>query len=481
MNFRDAPLNLVLPYLSEAAGFIIDKQAEIDGTIQVSSPQPVNKDEAIDLIGSALKKKGYALSRNGRILTIFSAESAKTADTPVVINDDPNAVEKSDEVQTQVIPVHYATASQLVTNIQVLLPTSASLSVNESANTLILVATKTDIKRMLTIVHALDSSMASESSVKVKLLHYANAKDTATLITQLFSPPNTGQPFPANMGNLPFNFGGFANGNGAAGPPGALTGAAARRPDPRQNSVVRRVAAVADERANAVIIRAPANLLTSIDDIVDKIDQPVTDPSEIRVFRLTNAVPSELADELAHLFSPESGHTNQENFVVNNNVPVLFRGGIRPGGVNTTQMEADQHARTFGNVLAVPDPRTSSLIVTAPKALMPQIADVVATLDSDKGKKEIVNVFNLRHADPQDIYQNLQDLFNRGTVHMENNNNQSSFLGRNNPLTQRQLGNQQSSAAATSMSFDSAIGANPARFGQQSTFGGTSFGTSMGP
>jgi hypothetical protein len=115
--------------------------------------------------------------------------------------------------------------------------------------------------------------------------------------------------------------------------------------------------------------------------------------------------------------------------------------------------------------------------VTAPKALMPQIADVVATLDSDRGKKEIVSVFNLRHADPQDIYQNLQDLFNRGTAHMENNNNQSSFLGRNNPLTQRQLGNQQSSASSTMTSGSSMLGANPSRFGEQSSFlGGTSFG-----
>jgi type II secretory pathway component GspD/PulD (secretin) len=473
MNFRDAPLKLVLPYLSETAGFIINKQTEIDGTIEVSSRQPVNKDEAIDLISSALKKKGYALTRNGRILTICSIESAKTADTPVVISNDPNAVEKSDEVQTQVIPIHYAAAAQLVTNLQVLLPTTASLSVNESANTLILVATRTDIKRMLTIVHALDGSMASASSVKVRLLRYANAKDTATLITQLFAPQNTGQASPVNLGNIGFNFGGLPNG---AGPPGMLPGAAAQQPEPRQNSGIRRVVAVADERSNAVVLRAPPDLLVSIDDIVDKIDQQVSDPSELRVFRLVNAVPSELADELAHLFSAETGHNNQENDVVNNNLPVFFRGGANLN----TQTETDQHIRKFGNVLAVPDPRTSSLIVTAPKALMPQIADMVAALDSDRGKKEIVNVFKLRNADPQDIYQNLQDLFNRGTAHMENNNNQSGFLGRNNPLTQRQLGNQQSSASSA-LSFDSAVSANPSRFGGGQTVGGTSFGTSMGP
>jgi hypothetical protein len=47
------------------------------------------------------------------------------------------------------------------------------------------------------------------------------------------------------------------------------------------------------------------------------------------------------------------------------------------------------------------------------------------------------------------VYQNLQDLFNRSTVRMQNNNNQNTFLGRNNPLTQRQTQNQQSTSGNT--------------------------------
>jgi hypothetical protein len=55
----------------------------------------------------------------------------------------------------------------------------------------------------------------------------------------------------------------------------------------------------------------------------------------------------------------------------------------------------------------------------------------------------------LHNADPQDVYQNLQDLFNRSTVRLQNNNNQNSFLGRNNPLTQRETQNQQSTIETT--------------------------------
>jgi general secretion pathway protein D len=140
MNFRGAPLNLVLDYLSDAAGFIINKETEVRGTVDVWSKEPVSKEEAVQLLNSVLKKNGYAVTRNGRILTIISLETAKTADLEVVTGSDPEVVDRSDEVVTQIIPVRYASATQLMNNLQVLLPTSANLSVNESANSLILVA-----------------------------------------------------------------------------------------------------------------------------------------------------------------------------------------------------------------------------------------------------------------------------------------------------------------------------------------------------
>src|SRR5262249_37699666 len=147
---------------------------------------------------------------------IIALDSAKTSsELDVVTGNEPDEVEKSDEMETRIIPVRYASATQLVPNLEMLLPTSASLQANESANTLILVATRSDIKRMLKIVSALDNSMASASSIKVRPLLYADAKETANLITQLFTPQNSNQG-QGNRGN-PFNFGGGPGGFGGGG------------------------------------------------------------------------------------------------------------------------------------------------------------------------------------------------------------------------------------------------------------------------
>jgi hypothetical protein len=49
---------------------------------------------------------------------------------------------------------------------------------------------------------------------------------------------------------------------------------------------------------------------------------------------------------------------------------------------------------------------------------------------------------------------------------MQNNNNQNTFLGRNNPLTQRQTQNQQATTGSTTTGFGSSGSSTGSRFGQ---------------
>jgi general secretion pathway protein D len=460
LNFRGAPLSLVLDYLSDAAGFIINKETDVRGTVEVWSKEPLTKDEAVEVLNSVLKKNGYAVIRNGRILTIVAQDTAKTRDLPVVSGSDPDEVERGDEVVTQIIPVKYASVSQLVPNLELLLPTTATLSANESANSLLLVATKTDIKRMLKIIAALDTSIASVSSIRVIPLKYADAKDTATLISTLFASQGGGQS--GNNGGRgglfsmlaggggPFGggFGGFGgrggNGSGSRGGSsgGAVAGAGAAK-----------VVAVGDDRSNSLVVSAPADLVATIETMVKEIDQEVTDVTELRVFPLVNADASEIADQLATLFpDPTTSGTGSQNSMTPFS---FFRGGFGGGRGSSTASIANNsdRAKKLGRVLAVPDPRTSKIIVMASKTLMPQIEDMIKELDADKGRKEVVGFFDLRNADPQDVYNNLQDLFQRNNVRQQQNNNQNALLGANNPLSQRVKNNTQTSSSGMSSGF----------------------------
>jgi hypothetical protein len=119
----------------------------------------------------------------------------------------------------------------------------------------------------------------------------------------------------------------------------------------------------------------------------------------------------------------------------------------------------------MGRVLAVPDPRTSALIVMASKLLMPQIADMITELDSDKGRKEVVGYFDLQNADPQDVYNNLQDLFQRNNVRPQNTT-ANPMLGQNSPLNKRITSNTQ----PTTQGATSTIGGSASRGGAAGGF-----------
>ncbi len=465
LNFRGAPLALVLDYLSDAAGFVINKQTEIRGTVDVWSRDTLSKDEAVALLNSALKKNGCAVVRNGRILTIVSVDNARTSDLEVVTGNDAGAVEKSDEMVTQIIPVRYASASQLVNNLQVLLPASATLSVNESANSLLLVATKRDIRRMLKIVTALDTSIATVSSIKVFPLRYADAKQLAGVVQQVFSSQGSGQSAGgsnaraqlfAGPGGGPFGPPGFAGPGDGSTAGGASGGGAASW----------KVVAAADEQSNALIVSAPEGLLPTVTEIVQQLDQPVTDITEVRVFLLRNADPTDLAEQLAQLFPDESRSSADQN-------TMGFRFGGPPpppgalvSGADASPTGSSDRLKKKSRVLAVADARTSSLLVSAASTLMPQIAKMIEQLDASPARKEIVKVFELRNADPQDVNQVLQDLFNRNST-MRNNNSSRSLLGQSNPLTARQTQQQTSTTTGPSQSGNSGgIGgqAGPAGF-----------------
>ena len=470
LNFRGAPLSLVLDTLSDAAGFIINKETDVRGTVDVWSKQPLTKDEAVEVLNSVLKKNGCAVIRNGRILTIVAQDTAKTRDLPVDVGNNPEDVEKSDEVVTQIIPVRYASVTQLVPNLELLLPTTATLSANESANTLILVATKTDIKRMLKIVDALDTSIASVSSIRVIPLKYADAKDTATLITSLFSSQggSQGGSGGGGRGNLfsmitggggfgggPFGGGGFGGG-GFGGRGGSTGGARGGTSGGGGGAAGAKVVAVGDDRSNALVVSAPADLMATIEKMVKEIDAEVTDVTELRVFRLVNADASEIADQLAQLFpDPTTSNSGSQNPMTPFS---FFRGGFGGrGGTTSTAANTSDRMKKMGRVLAVPDPRTSSVIVMASKTLMPQIADMITELDSDKGRKEVVGFFDVQNADIQDVNNNLQDLFQRNNVRPQNNN-VNPMIGNNNPLYQRERNNQQSTTTTTSGFGGSSVG-----------------------
>jgi type II secretory pathway component GspD/PulD (secretin) len=180
---------------------------------------------------------------------------------------------------------------------------------------------------------------------------------------------------------------------------------------------------------------------------VKEIDVTISDVTELRVFPLVNADPQELADIMGQLFPDESGTSNNNNnqgdFRFGGFGAGGFQGGRfnfggnrggRGGGNNNANANASQSDRMKkkGRVVAVPDLRTSSLIVSADMELMPQIEAMIQRLDASQARKQKVYVYSIDNADVQQVEQVVRDMFDRsGTGNRNNNNLQNNpFLNR---------------------------------------------------
>ena len=54
----------------------------------------LTKDEAVEVLNSALKKNGCAIIRNGRILTIVAQDGVNHKDTPIIVGSNPDEAEE---------------------------------------------------------------------------------------------------------------------------------------------------------------------------------------------------------------------------------------------------------------------------------------------------------------------------------------------------------------------------------------------------
>ena len=98
----------------------------------------------------------------------------------------------SDDIVTYVIPVSYVTARALTENLRTLIPEYASLEANEDGNALIITDTMANIKRLMKIVVALDTHMASVAEIRVFRLTNADARSAADMINTMFAQNQQG-------------------------------------------------------------------------------------------------------------------------------------------------------------------------------------------------------------------------------------------------------------------------------------------------
>ena len=455
MNFEGVPLQSVLEYMSEAADLIILGETKVEGKVNILSKQPLNREEAVELLIVVLNENGYAAIRRGeRMLKIVGKDKASIEDLPVRSGANPEDIPKNDLMVTQIIPIRFGNAGQLIENITELLPDYATISANAGSNAIILTDTQQSIHRIAEIVSALDTSISSISEIRVFPLVYADAKQLADVIKGLFQSSSSGSSRSSSSRGsssgiaemMRARFGGGSSSSRSSGSSGRSSRSGGSGSSAAL-AAASRVVAISEERTNSLVVSAPSDVIPTIEQLVKEMDRTIEDVTEIQVFKLQNADAYEMAEVLTNLFSDKDEIENS-------------RGGYRFGSYGRSSSSSSRsRSGSSGNssermlqqkkVLAVADPRTNSVIVSATAELMKQIALMVERLDDNKAKQQKVYTYSLQNADVEGVSEILRNMFEQQNGNFNSTRNRNSS-NQQNPLDNRRVSDPQSSGGFSS-------------------------------
>jgi general secretion pathway protein D len=319
-NLQDADILSIINEVSLETGknFIVDPR--VNGKISLISSKPIKANEVYDLFLSVLELLGYSAISHGDIVKIIpNMESGEFA-TNVANKMAPG---KGAEVVVRIIPLENVAANQLIPIIRPLLPQWSNISAYSPGNVLIVLGRADNLKRIVKIIQNVDQ--ASNNNVDIIPLHHASAAQLAVvltnlqnaarttgdipqvsiaadersnsilvsgnkaarireraLISQLDNPGSGSQgntqvvylrylqakTFAPTLGKIAQNILGKDNGAASAGAATAQTGGGSPNPKAPENTT----SIQAEPDTNALIITAPPTLMTSLKNIVSKLD-----------------------------------------------------------------------------------------------------------------------------------------------------------------------------------------------------------------
>jgi len=382
LEFRGARLGQVLDYLSAVAGYVIANPVELPTPLTLVAKQPVTAQEAVDALNSVLIAQNYAVIVRQKTLYVVPLPTARQHNLPVFVGADPMRIPDTDQMVTQVMPVQFALVKDLADNLQPLLNTqSATMAANESSNVLILTDTQAHIKRIASIIQAIDRAVGGEQAVKVFTLAHADAEKVAQIINNLYGTQST----QSRGGNQGMQFGrGFnqAQGRGGGG----------NQPQAGQSGREIEVQAAADSGTNSLVVRASPETLALLGEVVAQLDRDNSARDDVLLYRVRNGKAADLATSLNELFqgiqastsstqTRTAGQTSARG-AATQPVQQAPRAVTAPAaqGANAAN-SADAGLDLSGQVRVVADATSNSVMVLSPERNFDRLRRLLEQLD----------------------------------------------------------------------------------------------------
>lgn len=394
LNFVNADIESVVKTVGSITGrnFILDPR--VKGTINIVSSSPVDRGMTYSILLSALRLQGFAaIEGPGNVVKIVPEAEAKYNYSPTTSRA---AGINGDRIVTQVYPLQYESANQLLPVLRPLISPNNTIAAYPNTNTLVITDYASNIRRILKVIQSIDQP--TQGDVQVIKLSNTSAIDMAQILPRLLQEGAVAAPQVA--GTLS---------------PGADGG--------------QRFSIVADPRTNSLLVRTDNRArLTKIRALVAKLDVDDGTSSNIHVVYLRNALAPKLAETLRALLANGSAGASPGAPSSASPTPtsaVLGGAPVAPTSVPTGGGSSGVQA----------DAATNSLIITAPDHVYRTLRAVIDQLDTRRAQifveALIVEVSSDKAAEFGFQWQDLTGINRNGTQVIGGTNFNGRGSGRN--------------------------------------------------
>jgi len=307
LNFDNADIETVVHAASEIVGFNYVLAPDVRGKVTVQTSGRIPQEDVFGVLLAILEVNGFTAVKSGNLYKIIKIEGARERAVPLIVGDAADPSRSPDEIITQIVPVRYASVTDLNTLLRPLISQRGALIAHRETNVLVITDTASNIQRLLEIVALVDVEVALDE-LAIIALRFADAADLANILNQLFTSgrlrramgaaagaPGTTGPIPGpapTPGPVP------------VAPPGAATTgtsatAAADRP-----------LIIAERRSNSLIVYARRQELETIRRLVGQLDVNIYGGRRVFVYYAENAKAKDLTATLNSIYgAPSTGTT----------------------------------------------------------------------------------------------------------------------------------------------------------------------------
>lgn len=387
VNLKDVEMKSIIDKIAQWTGkTVIPHDEAMKQKVTIYAPNKLPRKKALEKIYSALRMKGYMVEESGDTIFLKPLTAAKLGVFPTVGPDEPLAAfENKDQIVQKLFKLTNYPPAQMGEIVQPLVGEYGHVSADATTGTLLVIDTVGNLMRIEHIIEQFDTPETGKAITEVIEVRYGDPAEIVQVLRMLLGESPEGgsrgrRPLSGRVSSM--SRPGGPGGQGSPGGPGGQGGPGGARAATATSVTIGGgeipIILIPEPKRKWIIVSASAEDLKKIRSWVEKLDRQEPVQSDSETVAVAYADPVEVAQRIEQALSEMPG------------------------------------AELKPSVVVQPLQQSRQIMIFGRAELRDMVKKMIAEVDMPVGTFETKH-FHLKHADPEQVKQNLDSLYGETT------------------------------------------------------------------